>query len=153
MAKNSPLNIFSATAKSKNSSSANTKAVPAAPAQNIAVEAMLERMNEMRKDIDDKLESLMYTSGLSKDRMQQYLSNPQNFSKEQWEFLQQKNQEFSDKIWNAVGSTIEVSTNASSKNIEATSTYDGPSGPASTAALPGRKSKFSGSRRNWIPTN
>lgn len=154
MAKNSPLNIFSAAAKSKQpTSSATTKMAPAAPVRNIAIEAMLERMNDMRKEIDDKLEALMYTNGLSKDRMQQYLTNSQNFSKEQWEFLQQKNQEFSEKIWDAVGSTTGMESKTPTKNIEATSTYDNPTGPASTTPLPGRKSKFSGSRRNWIPTN
>lgn len=159
MAKDSPLNIFYAAAKSKKPASpslgsTNTaiKAPPAAPVRNIAIEAMLERMNDMRKEIDDKLEALMSTNGLSKDLLHQFLNNPQNFTKEQWEFLQQKNEEFSQKIWSTVEPAIGINSEGASKKIEAKTSYDNPTGPASSSPLPGRKSKFSGSRRNWIPT-
>lgn len=164
MAKDSPLNIFYAAAKSKkpvSSSSSEGKATkirPVVPVRNFAIEAMLERMNDMRKEIDDKLEALMTNSGVSKERLQQYLSNPSNFTNEQWEFLQQKNEELSQKIWNSVeaatGEVSEVNTQANTK-VEAkvdTRNYHESSGPASTTSLTGRKSKFSGSRRNWIST-
>ncbi len=154
MAKNSPLNIFHAAAKIKKpltSESKGTKVLNAPPVRNVAIEAMLERMNEMRKEIDDKLEALMCNNGLSKDRLQEFLKNPQNFTKEQWQFLQQKNEEFSQKIWSAVDSVEGLSPGINSHS-ESKTDYHESSGPASTATMTGRKSKFAGSRRNWIPT-
>lgn len=161
MAKDSPLNIFYAAEKSKKpgSKTSNTM-LPAAPVRNLAIEAMLERMNDMRKEIDDKLEALMTTNGVSKDALQRFLNNKQNFTTEQWEFLQQKNDEFSQKIWTAIADEntpppSNVNPKATMKTEPATGTLPpAANGPASSTAspAPARKGKFSGSRRNWIPT-
>lgn len=162
MAKDSPLNIFHASAKSKKpTQTGGATKFPAVSSRNIAIEAMLERMDEMRKDIDLKLENLMKPNGLTKERLQEYLNNPQNFTNEQWQFLQEKNQELSKKIWTTVETVepivsiaeeaqpkLEPRTSPQSLKTDATST-----GPASATPMQGRKGKFVGSRRHWIPTN
>lgn len=164
MAKDSPLNIFNASAKSKkpvvtsSGSGAPTTTGPRAstpvPTRSLTIDGMLERMNEMRKDIDDKLNALMNTNGISPELLQQFLGNQENFTPEQWDFLQKKNQEFSNKIWSTVEPVNKI-VRLEVKNkveVEAKTSYDKSTGPATTGTLPGRKSKFSGSRRKWIPT-
>lgn len=154
MTKESPLNFFhSAAKKPKPTEPAaplkqQPSVAPKAVAGNPAIENMLERMNQMRREIDDQIDALTREHGLSDERIKQYLGNPSNFSPEQWEFLQQKDNELSQKIWAAVeplSSTVTIEP----QSISLQNPSQGSTKEPSTAS---RKGKFVGSRRKWIPT-
>lgn len=138
MAKDSPFDMFHSGAKKKDSSSEKNKSEtpkyvpppPSKPTRNIAVEAMMERMNRMRQEIETKIDEMAYNHGISKETLDKYLSNPKNFTPEQWQFLQFRSQDLKKKIL----TDMQPPTQA---------------GPDSPTA---RKGKFVGQRRNWIST-
>ncbi|MBA3236947.1 MAG: hypothetical protein H0T62_01175 [Parachlamydiaceae bacterium] len=136
MAKDSPFDMFHEGAKKKDSSSDETASptpqIPtySKPTRNIAIEAMIERMNQMRQEIDNKINDMAYQHGISKENLQKFLSDPKNFTPEQWKFLQIKSQDFIQKM--------DVANEAQPG--------DG------AASLTARKGKFIGLRRKWIPT-
>lgn len=164
MTKESPLNFFHSSAK-KNKPAESVKSqeqlqpaqeLPSEPAQkpissasssysNPLIESMLDRMNNMRKEIDDKIEEMIKNHNVSNEVIRQYLNNPNNFTPEQWEFLQQRDNEFAKKIWAslepAIGQTISLDVESITKAAKE------PPPPA-----PAKKSKMIGSRRKWIST-
>lgn len=155
MVKESPLNMFhSAAKKNKNPGSAEIASTPPpslpkaakASIRNPIVESMLDRMNQMRGEIDDKIEALTRDHNISNETIRQYLGNPNNFTKEQWEFLQEKNHELSQKIW-AVVEPISSTVALNKEAVLEASTETHPH-----TSTPGRKGKFVGSRRKWIST-
>lgn len=97
---------------------------------------MIERMNEMRRDIDNKIEEVSKKHGISREQVMQYLSNPANFTPEQWAFLSGKQQAFFNNIQSNLGGAAELPAGKES----------------STTTAENRKNKLAGSRRKWIPT-
>jgi len=109
------------------------KAIPIPAKLDPEVQQMLKRIDEMRKDIENRIEFISRQSGWSKEKIWEYVNNPKNFNKDQWEIVQKENQKFVDKVWASLGSSIHVHK-------------------AHAHATTQRKGKFIGSRRNWIPT-
>lgn len=145
MSSESPFNLFSQSAKKPKKTEKESpppeekvKSTPKSPiaVRNYTVEAMIERMNEMHRDIDNKIEEVSNKHGISKEQVMQYLSNPANFTPEQWVFLSGKQQAFFNKIQSNLGSTAELPAGKES----------------STTTVENRKNKLAGSRRKWIPT-
>jgi hypothetical protein len=149
MSSDSPFNLFGNTAKkAKQPIDAGSTPPPTEvskpvqrspiPIRNYTVEAMLERMNEMRQELDNKIEEASSKHGLSKEKVMEYLNNPKNFTSEQWAFLKGKHEAFTQKIQSNLGASVEL---------------PGTDNSSSTGTLTGsRKNKLPGSRRNWIPT-
>lgn len=134
MAKDSPFDMFHSGAKKKDSvPEANKPPAPTTPklSSTIAAEAMIERMNRMRQEIEDKIDEMAYSHGISRETLNKYLSEPKNFTPEQWQWLQFRSQDMKKKILTDTYSSTPTG------------------GPASTTD---RKSKFVGQRRKWIST-
>lgn len=153
MVQESPLNFFHSKAKKQTPAKVEPQAsLPPpkmtssthSPSSNPLIESMLDRMNRMRQELDDKIEELARENGLSQDVMREYLSNPDNFTKEQWEFLQARNNELTKSILAsiepAIGQAVKVDVKAIADSVK--------SPPPKTS----KKGKFVGSRRKWIPT-
>jgi hypothetical protein len=145
MSSESPLNLFSHSAKKPKKTEEESplpvekvKTTPKSPiaVRNYTVEAMIERMNEMRRDIDNKIEEVSKKHGISREQVMQYLSNPANFTPEQWAFLSGKQQAFFNNIQSNLGGAAELPAGKES----------------STTTAENRKNKLAGSRRKWIPT-
>lgn len=99
---------------------------------------MLEKINKMRRDLEKKLEDLYDQSGLSKEQLQAYMDNPQNVGTPQWQKIQQRREELSEKLYGMIGAEERIRSMAK-KNQEV---------EKNTKA---RKSKTLGNRKKWIP--
>ncbi len=144
----SPLNTFSDSAKKNKpdeignnqlqASNNYAKAAPSPPKQEFNISphivAMLEKMAKMQKEIDDKIDEALNQHGITKTQLNNYLSDPKNFTPEQLDYLKKTKFEMVKKVMAAT-------------NIPDIVTE---SEPPSTAKR--GKVKSIGTRRNWIPT-
>jgi hypothetical protein len=99
---------------------------------------MLEKINKMRRDLEKKLEDLHDQSGLSKEQLQAYMDNPQNVGTPQWQKIQQRREELSEKLYGMIGAEERIRAMAK-KNQEV---------EKNTKT---RKGKTLGNRKKWIP--
>ena len=77
---------------------------------------MLEKMTKMQKEIDDKIEAAIRQHGITKTQLDAYLSDPKNFSPEQFEFLKKTRFEMVNKVIAATNLPILSSTENSLPN-------------------------------------
>ncbi|PJD96127.1 MAG: hypothetical protein CK425_06910 [Parachlamydia sp.] len=98
---------------------------------------MLEKINKMRRDLEKKLEDLHDQSGLTKEQLQAYLDNPQNVGTPQWQKIQQRREELSEKLYGMIGAEERIRAAKKNQEVE-----------KNTKA---RKSKTLGNRKKWIP--
>lgn len=151
MNEESPMNIFSAAAKKKKSRSstksgkepAPQEKPPVAPASRHTVlrydgeiDEMLQRIHEMKDDLDAKMELLVNYSGITKERLHHLINtNAKHLAQEQVDFLNNQPKKLAEELWAIVGSQ-------------------------SLGGLPQKneadrskvfKAKMMGSRRNWMP--
>ena len=96
---------------------------------------MLEKMNKMQKEIDDKIEEAINQHGITKTQLNNYLSDPKNFTPEQLEYLKNTRFEMVKKVM-AVTNIPDIADTES--NLPSTAKRG--------------KVKSIGTRRNWIST-
>lgn len=99
---------------------------------------MLNRMYQMREDIQTKLNDIYDKAGVSANQVKNFLDNPSNFPPDIWQRIQSQRDMFEKKI-------SEVLSFYGKKKTK--SHVGGAKGGISKE----RKSKTLGSRRNWIP--
>lgn len=107
------------------------------------VQKMLDRMDVMRREIEDRLEYIVRISGWTREQLWSYINKQENFSKDQWEIVQKENKAFVERVWSIVGPNF-----PSSRKSPKTTPASTPGGPP--ASKNPAKAKLIGSRRNWI---
>lgn len=87
--------------------------------------------DQTAKQVDESYSKL----GINKQKVADYLSDPNNFNPEQWQMIQQKRKEMQDQLWKLLG--IERKKEVSRKEKEKTEQK--------------RKGKTLGARKKWMP--
>lgn len=101
------------------------------------VSDMIDRMTGMNNAIEDKVDQLSRSRGLTKEQIWQFIGNEAHFSPKEWEMFQAENQSMVSKVWGIV----------EGQPVPTTSPTPG------TPGTPGnRKGKYVGARQKWIPT-
>lgn len=104
------------------------------------VERMISSVRQLHDEIDRKLDEIYQKSGWSPKYIQTYLDNPNNFTREEWERVQQERQNFlnSLKTEKELAMAPTSKTKSQREREAAQSTKE-------------RRGKTIGARRNWIP--
>lgn len=63
------------------------------------LEQRLASVLQKRDEVEEQIDKLYSQMGFSKKTLTDYLSNPQNFSETQWNYLSRYRKEMEDKIW------------------------------------------------------
>lgn len=145
MEKDSPFNIFgSQPSKKKTAAAAPAKAeaAPAAPTKSGKVvsldpeiQSMITTMRQYHDEIERKLDDAYQKTGLDARSVRNYLDNPNNFSKEEWERVQIQRKEKLENIAKQIGGQAPSSITRS----------------ATQMAKSDKGKKNPGARRNWMP--
>lgn len=101
--------------------------------QDPEIAAMLNQIEVMKQDLENKLEKIRQQTGLSKEDLQNFMNNPKNFSPNEWAKLEKTKNEMGDKVWSAIG--LELKPKARTRENIAGE----------------RKGKTLGGRKKWIP--
>lgn len=138
MTQESKDNIFDTARKKAMDKGKETPSPPPAPIKTTGetetVEEMLSKIAAMRDDLRKKMDILVEKSGVSRQEIVNYCSNPNNFSTQKWEQMERKRRDFEAKVWAALGKSVEgAKEQQASKDTKA------------------RKGKTLGARGNWIP--
>ncbi|MBS4168006.1 hypothetical protein [Parachlamydia sp. AcF125] len=99
---------------------------------------MLERMNDMRRDIEKQLENVYSNSAMPPHDIQAFLDNPQNMGTSLWEKVQQQKSQVAERLHAMLG-------------IEQTARRDLQKHKAAEVETKKRKGKLLGTRKKWIP--
>jgi hypothetical protein len=92
---------------------------------------MIQKMKEMQKELDDKMEILSKKTGVPKNEVLNLIHKYQNLSKEELANIEEDKKNFAAKIWQSIGRQVN------------------PESPPATSAK--RKTKTLGLRKKWIP--
>ena len=57
--------------------------------EGLDIDQVVERLEESLEQLNDQMEAVYKTTGMSKEELEQYATNPDNFSKEEWQMLEQ----------------------------------------------------------------
>ena len=98
------------------------------------IREMMKKIDDMKQDLLKKMEYLQRTGGLTYEQVRAYMENPKNFTKTEWDKLQQTKNELGDKVWNALGEELKPKAEHVRENVEGE-----------------RKGKTLGARKRWIP--
>jgi len=128
-----PSNIFDEA--SKKPKKAKKPAPPKKPLTDAEVSKMLDRMNEMRREIEKKVEDACEGKGLTWQNVQDYVNEPKNFLPTEWKRLQHRREEVAEKLWASLGTDVKKKKAAVTKKKVAKK----------------RKGKTLGARKRWIP--
>lgn len=100
------------------------------------VQEIIKKMKMMHEELTEKLDVVYKESGLTHSEIQEYLSNPKNFTKASWQYVQMNREHLQQKIWSLIGE--EGKKNVMKKESEKTARE--------------RKAKTLGARKKgWIP--
>jgi|688.fasta_scaffold16531_13 hypothetical protein len=131
-------NIFETAAKKLGRQKKSTKSTPA-PIQkkkrhsDPEIASMLQKIDDMKLDLQKKLDYIKNRMGWSNDQIQQFMNNPKNFPPKEWERIQQTKNALGDKVWAAIGLELKPK-------------------PRTRENIAGeRKGKTLGARKKWIP--
>jgi hypothetical protein len=154
MNQNTPMNVFGSSAKKqkkkaeKDPSSPPTGSYPPPPTThrtrtsvkiptlNPEVTEMLNRMDSMRRELEDKVNEIVQKSGWSKDRVWGFLNKTKQFKQEQWEKMENEVNSFNLKVWTSLGWEWSVKT---------------PKHDVVQHVSQEKKARMIGGRRRWIP--
>lgn len=117
------------------------------------IAAMLEKMNQMQQEIEDKIDEAVNKNGITRAQLNEYLNNPKNFTPEQFKFLKQSEEFISQRFWTAISKTTHMTRlNAPVKATAPTGTATASVTTASPSTAKRGKVKSAGTRRKWINT-
>lgn len=108
------------------------------------IEEMRDKLRQMRNDIVEKLEIINKHSGVNAEQIRNYLSDQKNFTSTQWDELQSYRKILGERIFNAIGRDVNISTSSEQKN-----TPEPPKIKETTDTS--RRGKTLGARKKWIP--
>lgn len=101
------------------------------------ISRMLNRIQEMRQGLMDKVETLQRQTGIPPEHILAYIKNSKHFDKEKWEAMEKAARELNQKIYASLGWGAEGGQAPA---------------PKTTARLSQeRKARMIGARKNWIP--
>lgn len=136
-----PSNIFDAAAKQAGKGkkreglrSSKKGQIMGPPPKDEEVTTMFERIGSLQKDLEKKLDALYEKGGISHKDLETYLSNPDNFTDEEWQRVHKDRDRFLNLIWNGLGSE--------KKKMQVSKTEK--------KAAKKRKRKTLGSRKGWM---
>jgi len=92
---------------------------------------MIEKYRKMHDNVERQLDYIYQRTGLSPKQIEDYLSNPNNFTHMEWEKIKREHEAFEHSF--KVKKNKETSSPNKIENVKE------------------RKTKTMGSRRNWIP--
>lgn len=110
---------------------------PNARSLNPQVEALLERVQRLRRDLENKLQEFYSKTGLKDSDIKIFLANPSNFSSSEWEFVKKYRAMLYAQFSQQTHYKIPEKKVAISDEPEGLSKI--------------RKTKTLGSRKKWIP--
>jgi hypothetical protein len=62
-----------------------------------------DALNQIRSDLEEKLEKMFHKAKLTKEELNHYLTNPGNFTALQWDAIEQARKEEKAKMWSLLG--------------------------------------------------
>ena len=65
-------------------------------------EQNIAEIDKMVKDIEDQMKKVCEEINITPEQLKEYINNPDNFSEETWEKMQQKRQEVKDEFKNDI---------------------------------------------------
>lgn len=104
--------------------------------------AMMQKMREMKQDLQHKVDILVKRSGMKPDVLKKFMEDPKNFSKAEWEQIKNAKEVLGEQVWSSIGRPIDKKAS--------TPTLSQPD-PAAPPKPKDRKSKTLGARKKWIP--
>lgn len=105
------------------------------------IQDMIKKMKEINSDIDKKLDEIFQKTGWDMRTIKRHLDNPDNYSKGQWERLQEKRKTQYNKLWEDLG---KMGISPEEKFVQNQKKEE-------EKIARGRKGKTLGARKNWIP--
>ena len=57
--------------------------------EGLDIDQVVERLEESLEQLNGQMEAVYKTTGMSKEELEKYATNPDNFSKEEWQMLEQ----------------------------------------------------------------
>ncbi len=109
-----------------------------------SIAAMLEKMNQIQQDVEKKVEEAIHKHGITRSQLRAYLSNPKNFTPEQFAHLKKCEKVIAQKFLASFNLSPDALFISQTSEIESTTT--------SPSTAKRGKVKSVGTRRNWIPT-
>lgn len=97
-------------------------------------QAMLQKIRTMQADLQQKFDALYKKAKMTPTEFKNYLDDPKNFSKKEWDFVQSNRYALEEKVWDVVGLELKPATGHKRENISHE-----------------RKGKTLGARKKWIP--
>ncbi|MGE3955060.1 MAG: hypothetical protein AB7F31_07765 [Parachlamydiales bacterium] len=61
--------------------------------QNLPLEEVVERLEESLETLNEEMDKIYKNTGMSRQQIEEYASNPDNFSKEEWKLLNEVREE------------------------------------------------------------
>jgi len=96
---------------------ANLPFAPPKPNADPEIKEMLDKIHAMRVDIHTKLENLYKRSGMSREALLIFISNPKNFSTKDWDFIQENKFHLESKVWSTIGEELKPQTTPVRENL------------------------------------
>jgi|GEM_PF-3378239 len=109
--------------------------IPKLP-QDRETKEMLAKIRTMQSDLQSRFDLLYQKSGKTPEQLMDYLNNPKNFPKKDWEFIQKNKQILENRVWDVVGEELKPVPN----KIRTRANLDDE-----------RKGKTLGARKKWLP--
>ena len=67
------------------------------------IEQMMKKIDEMDYSLQEKMDKLCEQSGMTKNELDDYIGNPNNFSSDQWQKASQNSEQWEKKIYSKLG--------------------------------------------------
>lgn len=131
-------NIFDEASNKKSSSPKKELVVPSIPAVDISdeqVASLFEKAKKMRQEIDQKLQEVYDKTGMTRKEVENYMSNPKNFTVQEWQNIQIGRKDWEGRLYGILGQEYKEKR---AKIVQDQSSKE-------------RKGKTLGARKNWIP--
>ena len=118
MSTNPPSNIFDEASKRLRRKTATPKpsetSPPSPPASSdgkkllnyVEVQEIFARMWRMQQEIQEKIDLIYEKTGMTRSKIESYLSNSNNFNPGVWDSLQKNIESLEQKIWSTVGKDV-----------------------------------------------
>lgn len=98
------------------------------------IQALLDKVSRQREELLLKLDMIQQTKGINLKEMKNFMDNPLNFKKSEWEFLQKQRTEMEEKLSALIGK--ELKEKNQKQNLQ--------------KSEKAHKLKSLGSRKKWI---
>ena len=125
-----------------------TQQAPAKSPQNVALDEIFKRCQQIHEEIAESLDQAFKKSGISSTQLRAFASNPRNFSERDWRGIEEQ-KKTNSKLLQELQKKIEKEEALPPQKKEQKNEEQGPIAPAPPQKSPTKKPKIM-TKRQWI---